>query len=914
MDEDDDRRGGREPALAGGVVEDGRPSSVAFEAARRSDDSPDVVVEGGADEEEGAAAAAAVEEEEEAVVADEGDDAGSDEGARIEGGVRASAVEPGSVADASPKAIDVADSDADAGAGTDARADADDPDTDTDGGVEEDFGAREREEEEGDGRGDDVDDAAAGSEEGEEGEQDKAAFLSRWSNYLGVVRVDPSERDDDGVGAEGEEGGEDDADAAAEDVPPAAGDPAAERARPAAAGGDVEGAAAPARAEDERDAEASSRPDDDEGDDAGGEEEDVDSASTVDVEEARPVGAGDLVGPSSSSGGASKGWTAREEALDETMDVSFDDGGDDEEVPSANFDRGEGDDDDAAASKYARSFRWRVAAAGAIVATGVLLVGLGLGLRPSNDGPTGAANAAGGYAVPSPTDDPSDAPSDAPSRSPTEAPARSPSAAPSGMASAVPSFSLRPSRLPSSAPTPSPSDVPSALPSGHPAARPSLRPSADPTAPPSGSARPSGAPSASPTPFVPGDLAVTDWDLGIRHSTGLNVKRIARTGEQVRFDDGGRSAERWHSHMDGAGVTTMPDGGYVYVSNRTANGALPLNGERWIRLSPLTLRCTLTSFSEDYQGRGGVYGLYFNKYGEVVDYKTLLSGTTWNCGGGISPWNTWISCEEHPSGQCWQVDPNPNSPNHNSPKATLLGGSYGGKFESVVRIRYVCSLLGCDVQNASHGLGHLCFFRIPLLQAVDNRNPDRPVFFTTEDDALGALRRFEADGRGWDALHAPANGKTTFLRILDGSRYEWTADHNAARISAAAYYGNSEGVSYHDGILYFVAKVTHKLLILDLRKMTYKSERTTFNAQPDQILMESYKRWIYFSEDGGNRPGVHVRDKETGTYLTLFEGLSYKKDETVGIALSPDRKKFFAGFQDAGLLMEFTRDDGMAFQ
>ena len=57
-------------------------------------------------------------------------------------------------------------------------------------------------------------------------------------------------------------------------------------------------------------------------------------------------------------------------------------------------------------------------------------------------------------------------------------------------------------------------------------------------------------------------------------------------------------------YMDGAGVTTLPDGGYVYVSN-----------------------------SEDDSGRGGVYGLYFNKDGEITNYKALLSGTTWNCGG-----------------------------------------------------------------------------------------------------------------------------------------------------------------------------------------------------------------------------------------------------------------------------------------
>lgn len=195
------------------------------------------------------------------------------------------------------------------------------------------------------------------------------------------------------------------------------------------------------------------------------------------------------------------------------------------------------------------------------------------------------------------------------------------------------------------------------------------------------------------------------------------------------------------------------------------------------------------------------------------------------------------------------------------------------------------------------------FDELILLQTVDNRNPDRPIFFTTEDQEFGALRRFEADSNGWDSLHQ--GGTTTFLRIIDGSRYEWTADENAARNSAAIYYKNAEGIIYHEGLLYFAAKKTQTLFMLDLQSMTYESEMTglqfegkgSFNAQPDQIVLGSYKRWIYFSEDGGSTPGVYVRDMD-GMYHTIFEGIdggAYDGDETVGIALSPDRRKLYAG-------------------
>ena len=226
-------------------------------------------------------------------------------------------------------------------------------------------------------------------------------------------------------------------------------------------------------------------------------------------------------------------------------------------------------------------------------------------------------------------------------------------------------------------------------------------------------------------------------------------------------------------------------------------------------------------------------------------------------------------------------------------------------FSKVVNVHIYCG--SCHLTNDTHTQTQiyfhtLCFLNL-LDQTVDNRKPNRPIFFTTEDSSDGALRRFEADGNGWDSLHQ--GGRTTFLRILDSTRFEWTTNESAARSSAAQYYGNSEGIIYHDGLLYFAAKTTHKLLILDLQKMTYVTELTgskfegkgSFNAQPDQIILENYKRWIYFSEDGGSTPGVYVRDK-AGTYRTLFEGIAggrYDGDETVGIALSPDRKKLYAG-------------------
>ena len=245
-----------------------------------------------------------------------------------------------------------------------------------------------------------------------------------------------------------------------------------------------------------------------------------------------------------------------------------------------------------------------------------------------------------------------------------------------------------------------------------------------------------------------------------------------------------------------------------------------------------------------------------------------------------------VSCEEYEDGQCWQIDPV-----NERAEETELGGS-GGRYESV---------------------------------AVDNRIPERPVFFTTEDHEFGAMRRFVANGNGWDALHT--EGEHSFLRFLSDNEFEWTTDKFAAEESAAKFYPNSEGIQFHLGKLYFMAKKIQTMFVLDLETGTYEKEQTgkkfygegSFEEQPDQHLFGPTRKYLYFTEDGGTNSGVYGRFGNDGTYFTLFQTIpggkyGQESDETVGIALSPDNRKFYAGLQDAGVIFEITRDDGMPFE
>lgn len=255
---------------------------------------------------------------------------------------------------------------------------------------------------------------------------------------------------------------------------------------------------------------------------------------------------------------------------------------------------------------------------------------------------------------PSPTNDPSQLPTTALTNTITEAP------------TPAPVTTARPSSDPTDEPTHKPAQGPDTLPS---------RP--DPTNP--------------EVTYRPGDL--TTLREGLLLSQGLDVRVVTRTGKPVQYNAGHGNTTSSPLLFHG-----QPDFGATFPDSR------PGNEGGWI----------YTSNSEMPEpGQGGVGAITFNKDGHVVDYRMVLTGTTMNCGGGRTPWNTWVSCEEVEfMGLIYQVDPT------GSREAQLMTlGSSGGRWESF---------------------------------AYDIRDKENPRFFATEDHNKGTVRRFTPDIVNWD--------------------------------------------------------------------------------------------------------------------------------------------------------------------
>ena len=346
----------------------------------------------------------------------------------------------------------------------------------------------------------------------------------------------------------------------------------------------------------------------------------------------------------------------------------------------------------------------------------------------------------------------------------------------------------------------------------------------------------------------------------LRLSKGLSATLIAESSKKVQYTspqaNGTQSTLNFHSSADGADIFSLPNGGYIYASN-----------------------------AELGTGAGGVFGVEFDNNGLVRNYKALITGTTSNCNGGRTPWNTWVTCEEYGAGQCWQVDPTGARPG----EATVVG-QLGGAYEAF---------------------------------AYDARNTSAPSYYITEDVANGALRRYRPPVNYpmvWESLHL-TNGTHDYL-VLDplAGTFSWSTSLQDGRDSAIAYFRNSEGIAIRNGKLAFVSKEQKEMFILDLDKFTYTSFSTEtgtltgggrFDSQPDHVLVESQSGILILSEDGGSTPGMFGYDGSK--YFSYFES-NFAGDEVTGIAFSPDRKFLFAAIQSIGYLFRISRDDGLPFE